>query len=127
MGDGPRAPITRSVPEDIRARALIAAEDFAPNPKELVRRIGAPDTVEGWQALADSLSLAPPPEYICVSVWTTPTIAEFADTMIFGQIVPSAGSAIAAPPFWLTATAFSVGAVTHQTSSMPLALSAAEF
>ena len=42
------------VPANLRARALIAAEELAPNPKELVRRIGSPDTVEGWQALADS-------------------------------------------------------------------------
>jgi len=34
---------------------LIAAEEFAANPAEVVRRLGAPDTVEGWKALADSL------------------------------------------------------------------------
>jgi hypothetical protein len=45
----------QSVPEDLHARALIAAEELAANPKEVVRRLGAPDTVEGWKALADSL------------------------------------------------------------------------
>ena len=34
---------------------MIAAEELAANPAEVVRRIGSPDTVEGWQALADSL------------------------------------------------------------------------
>jgi Protein of unknown function (DUF2515) len=52
--DEPREPIAQHVPANLQARALIAAEELAPNPKELVRRIGSPDTVEGWQALADS-------------------------------------------------------------------------
>ena len=52
--DEPREPIAQHVPADLQARALIAAEELAPNPKELVRRIGSPNTVEGWQALADS-------------------------------------------------------------------------
>lgn len=43
------------VPADVLARALIAAGDFAPTPAEVVRRIGPPDTVEGWKALADTL------------------------------------------------------------------------
>jgi hypothetical protein len=51
----PREPIAQHVPANLLARALIAAEEFAPTPEELVRRVGSPDTVEGWKALADSL------------------------------------------------------------------------
>jgi hypothetical protein len=51
----PRESVDRPVPPDLYARALIAAEELAPEPAEVVRRIGPPDTVEGWKALADSL------------------------------------------------------------------------
>ena len=51
--DEPREPIVQHVPADLRARVVIAAEESAPNPS-MVRRIGSPNTVEGWQALADS-------------------------------------------------------------------------
>ena len=56
--DGPPSPgepTGQHVPAEFLARALIAAEDSAPSPAEVVRRIGPPDTVEGWKALADSL------------------------------------------------------------------------
>lgn len=34
---------------------LISPEELAPQPNELVRRHGTPDTIAGWQAVADSL------------------------------------------------------------------------
>jgi hypothetical protein len=51
----PPAPAEREIPAEFLARALIAAEESAPTPAEVVRRLGAPDTVAGWKALADSL------------------------------------------------------------------------
>ena len=54
--DEPREPIAPYLPEALQARALIAAEDLAPNPKELVRRIGSPDTKCGSDALCLSAS-----------------------------------------------------------------------
>ena len=34
---------------------LVTADELAPNPQEHVLRTGAPDTIEGWKALAEGL------------------------------------------------------------------------
>ena len=53
--DEPREPIAPHVPRNPPGTRADRRQELAPNPNELVRRTGTPDTVEGWKALADSL------------------------------------------------------------------------